>query len=844
VTCYFLSGFSALAYEIIWSRLLILETGNSTLAITAVLCVYMGGLGLGSLIFGFLISKKTFSLIRLYGILEFLIGFYALFFYYFHHSLFTWLNQLFPMTGTSYHVFIIPFKTILISCVVLGIPTVMMGATFPVITQIFMQKKEKQATWIGRLYGLNTLGGMLGALLTGYLLIQTIGLAKTNIVAASINLTIGLTCFFIKTTPIPKQIFKVYFKIHFKQPVFLTLFFIGAAAMIYQLVWNRTLSLVLSSSIYSFTIILVTILLGMALGSILMGRLADCEHDLALLLSINQLLIVLSVIAVYLFMDRLPLYFYNMFDWFDVEIWKQNILQFSVCVATLFIPSLMLGGAIPILSKMALKDLPATTAPTLGLIYFSNSFGALFGAFITGIIILPVLGSDRTLLIALFINYCSCIGWLIHSPRLGDFVRKFTIIGSILIAIIGLWLMPAWNKKILSSGVPIYVQKYKDHGATTEKILEELDKTRILYSKEGWNANVTVKEYAGVTSLLINGKADGSDGLDKDSELFAAYLPLLLHPEPKDIFLLGLGTGITLRAVESFPVQHIVCSEIEKRVVDASTFFNRSNHRALEDPRVRLIINDARQILSHQTEPYDVIISEPSNPWIAGMNHLFTREMFEIYKKRLKPNGIVCQWIHYYNLSPEDLKTVIRSFHSVFTHTSLWFQPHLSDLFLIGSKEPLELNSLYPKFDNAQLLLLLEEISIRNAATFMSLQLMDAATLMNYTKSGVINTDDFPVIEFTSPKSLYHNTLLENLSELIEYRKFIAPLGIPEDARIQLQKYSKAMEYFLQSMLLYYRKDNEEQIEKLIQSVSLNPSYPISCNMLRNIVYTHANFLF
>jgi len=549
---YFLSGFSALTYEILWSRLLTLLTGNSTLSIILILSIFMGGLALGSVSFG---NIKRNSL-KVYALLEFLIGCYALFFFYYHEWLYYQLLPLFESQSLVFAQKGIPVFLLLF------IPTFLMGGTFPVITHMFTDRSEQKGKWVGRLYGLNTLGSMMGAWLTGYFLLRLYGLELTNFIAALINIGIAFSCLWLKDPFQHQKKFRVSVRNLPKKQYYYSLFWVGWASMVYEIAWSRTLTLIIGSSIYAFSIVLTVFLMGIGLGSLLIGGFSEKRKDLSLLFACLQLCLIGFNIFAYLLIEKLPLIFYRVFDWLTLNIWKQDILQFSISSLILFVPCLMIGASLPVLAKLTLINEKAT-GPKLGRIYFFNSIGAMTGTLMAGIFLLPLLGSDKSIILAITVNAILAFIWLIRSKSIGHGFKFLAYNASILALLLVLAVLPPWKPEILTSGLSIYIQRYKDLGIDSERLLKELNKTQILYNEEGWNANVAVKEYGGVKSLLINGKADGSDGLDMDSELFAGHLPLLLHSDPKNVFLLGLGTGVTLHAIEQYNVEKIVCSEIE-----------------------------------------------------------------------------------------------------------------------------------------------------------------------------------------------------------------------------------------------------------------------------------------
>jgi spermidine synthase len=243
--------------------------------------------------------------------------------------------------------------------------------------------------------------------------------------------------------------------------------------------------------------------------------------------------------------------------------------------------------------------------------------------------------------------------------------------------------VPKWDPLLLSSGAYKYAASVRGPDLQTALTAGELR-----YYKEGATATVAVRRLAGTTSLSIDGKVDASDAADMLTQRLLAHVPLLLHPAPQRAAVLGLGSGVTLGSALTHGLSQAVVLEISPEVVAASRHFDHVNHRALDDPRTAVVVGDGRTHLLLADETYDVIISEPSNPWMAGIASLFTQEFFEIARDRLAPGGILCQWAHTYDISDADLRSIVATFLSVFPHGTLWVVGE-ADVLLVGATEPL-----------------------------------------------------------------------------------------------------------------------------------------------------------
>ena len=280
--------------------------------------------------------------------------------------------------------------------------------------------------------------------------------------------------------------------------------------------------------------------------------------------------------------------------------------------------------------------------------------------------------------------------------------------------------------------------------------------------------------------LAVNGKVDASNNRgDMVNQLLLGYLPILLHPDPQNAFVLGLGSGVTAGAVAQYPLKEIDCAEIEPAVVDAARYFNKYNHNVLDDPRLNLIIADGRNHLLCTRKRYDIIISEPSNPWIAGISNLFTKEHFELCKKRLNPNGIMVQWVHTYSMSAHDFKMIVNTFQSAFPHSQLWFSSE-SDILLIGENEEIKIDyqiisermAKFPTISTE-----LERFSLDHPASILGCFLLGEEDMQKFTAFSELNTDDLPLLEFSAPKNLYLYSLASkvNFDGLLRYKTSLLP---------------------------------------------------------------------
>ncbi len=281
---------------------------------------------------------------------------------------------------------------------------------------------------------------------------------------------------------------------------------------------------------------------------------------------------------------------------------------------------------------------------------------------------------------------------------------------------------------------------------------------------------MSVTRSAAGTFLAINGKIDAGDQADTATQKLLAHLPLALHPSPRTAFIVGWGSGCTAGSAALHPLREIHCAEIEPAVFDAAPFFEGLNRGVQRDPRFTVLLRDARNLLLSGGPRYDLIISEPSNPWVSGMSSLFTEEFYRIVAQRLEEGGVFCQWFHYYDLGLEDIRVQVATFCRRFPYASLWLVPPstgpegratpVGDLLLLGSLQPLPLD--YRRVQEAlkapAVRQDLEAVGIPDELALLAAWSADRADLLAFAGDAPGNTDDRPLLELNAPKGLYRAT--------------------------------------------------------------------------------------
>jgi spermidine synthase len=395
--------------------------------------------------------------------------------------------------------------------------------------------------------------------------------------------------------------------------------------------------------------------------------------------------------------------------------------------------------------------------------------------------------------------------------------------------------LAAWDASILTSGPYLYAGAYKNIASTKKMDLRAAmqEGRETLFFKEGLHAVVSVlKTPEGDLLLQVNGKTDASAKGDAATQLMVGHLPLLLHQSAGNILVIGLGSGMTLGAVQRHPIKAVDVVEIEPAVVEAGRYFKEFTGDVLNDPRVNLIVGDGRNHLALTNRQYDVIISEPSNPWVSGQANLFTREYFELAKKHLKKGGLMCQWVQAYSMSSVDFKTVVHTFNTIFPHATVWEASFGGDYLLIGSPQDLNVDyqMLIDRLGSGKMKAHLARMNIRDLASFMNKLIITGEGIVLYTKGSPLHTDDNALLEYSAPKALIQGRSTRLLEELYQFRSKPADMlrslrWVEIDAQIEkdLSAMLRAKKEVLDGFINYGKGSTQETIKRFEDALAISP---------------------
>lgn len=866
LVCFFLSGLTGLMYEILWTRMIVKIIGAAPFAVSIILTIFMGGLGLGAYMGGKIIDRhrtRPIKLVRVYGCLELVIGAYGLII----PALLAGAKPLYSIFYNQFFSNFVVYNLLsFIGCaVILLVPVICMGATLPVLCQFYVSKLSHLGTHAGRLYGLNTIGAALGALLCGFWLINLLGIWGTLICAMLVNAFIGLFCIAISGTRRVKRIADnqeeaVYTQetpsgdICEKEPSAkyrwdargaLVIFMIsGFCAMAYEVIWTKLLGLLVGPTTYSFTIVLVTFILGLALGSMLFGWLADKAGRVIWLLLFTQVGAALFVLAVSQLMGNSQLFFAKLIFHFKDRFALLTFTKAAILFALMILSTLCLGATFPLVGKIYTRSV-SRVGKSIGFAYMANTIGALLGSFSAGFILIPLFGKQGSLqlIIGLQLLTAMVIGCIILNWKKQNLVRAAALVVPALLGLILCLHFPLWDPSLYSIGRYHRFDKIEDvvkNAGLKEillkgsKILSYFQQGEVVFHEDGVSGFTTVLKYPNPLggyyyALTISGKSDASSHADMKTEALSAHFPMLFHRNPRKVMVLGLASGITAGEVLCYPVEQLDVLDINRDVVKASDYFRQWNSDVLSNPKTNLIVQDGRAHLELTNEKYDVIISEPSNPWMSGLAALFTRDFFVLVKNRLNEEGIYVQFMHSYQMDWYTFGLVGRTFAQIFPNSVLVVTEPSGDgidFLFVGFKgeEGLNLEEAEHNLSYAQ-----RSKNIFLADPRLLYRLVVSEDLSQLFGRGPVNTDKNPRLEFAAPKLMYQDdpAIRRNLASAAQLReetkKIIQQVTSDVDAQIDFAAYALSVNSPFRNMvdLTKATQEQKEHFFKLVEDYCL-----------------------
>ncbi|NQT61825.1 MAG: fused MFS/spermidine synthase [Candidatus Marinimicrobia bacterium] len=867
------SGMTGLLYEVIWSRMIVKVIGAAPFAISIVLTVFMGGLGLGSYLAGRYIDqiKKSSQLLQLYGLMEIGIGIYA----FVLKGVIAASQPIFSSiyNQSSEHLLIFNAVILLGAFVLFIFPVTLMGATLPILIRFYVANLGHLGARVGRLYAINTIGAAVGSILSGFLLINLWGVDGTLRFAVVINFLIGGISFVLanwvaKRSSLDEQkadrhavevsqtaVGAQYSRSH--QLAVLAIFAVsGYAAMAYEVIWTRLLGLIIGPTTYSFTIVLTTFIVGLALGAMFFGWLADrSKHPFRLLL-ITQMSAAILALVVSQFLGNSQFFFAKLIFSFRDDFVMLYIAKATLLFLLLLGPTLALGATFPLVGKIYTSSI-RKLGKSIGFAYAINTIGALLGAFSAGFVLIPLFGKENSLSLVIGIQLLTVLAIVgLLYPKGENSRIRLILLSSGILGLLLTFAFPHWDREQLATGKYYRFSSYADMLKNTSwwdalvkmprDFMPNISGTEVVFYGDGIGGFTTVEQDIDPLGkpqyvLYNSGKADASSESDMATQTMLAHLPLLFHPQPKNVMILGLASGVTAGEALYYDLDRLDILEISEQVVEASDFFRETNSDVLSHPATNLIIQDGRAHLELTEQVYDVITSEPSNPWMAGLANLFTEEFFRLTKNRLSWDGVFIQWLPSYQMDWTTFSMIGRTFTKVFPN-SLLMKSFIggNDYLLVGFNGLKQLD-LENGLKNLPKLQKSPNLIVEDPRILYRLIVSD--NLPALFGSGPGHTDDHPVLEFMAPQRMHlvdktiektlaaRRTLGDEIIDVmrevldvdgqLKFARFMLSVYSPFQDMVDLSTATEEQKVEYTEMLMEYSKRNAVQDYDMFESMGL-----------------------
>jgi spermidine synthase len=672
-----------------------------------------------------------------------------------------------------------------------------MGGTLPVLIHAFVRNSAEFGARLGRLYWVNTAGGVAGALAAGFFLLPTVGLKLTLGIAVTLNVIAGLVALRLSAAAISTPI-RSSGRVPANRPEdndttddsvlvrFLLACFavVGATAMSYEIGWTRLLATQLGGSTYAFTLMLSTFLAGIVLGSLLFEIWGRRHSASRMTFAVTQTLTGITALGFLIFFSTIIEVLPPILNASNGSFGGIVCAQFVLSALAMLPTALVFGFNFPLVTLLISNEqAPGSSrnAEIVGRAYAWNTLGAIAGAIATGFWLLPKLGSYHLLVTATVVNLglASVLAVAFAPRRVFAFAGNFALLVAIAVTMSSNYF---YDPSVAAFNTMMYWNHYDRPLPLT--LREKARLMDVVYFAEGLNATITVTQTDNYVSLRTDGKVDASNH-DTTTQLLLGHLGALAHPS-RHVLVIGFGGGMTASALTRYPeLERLDCVEIEPAVLGAASVLTQLNRNVLQDPRVHVIYDDARNFLLTTHERYDLIVSEPSNPWVAGVASLFTREFYHAAKAHLERGGAFVQWVQAYSLFPQDLRMVLATFLSEFQGGTLW-HGNAADLILMAPTAPTteienRSRTLYP---NPNLHDDFKQLGMDDPAGLFAFYMLDDAALRKFSAGAPLNTDDLTLLEYHAPRALLTQGLeAENRREIYLYQDNALPGDFPPTAR-------------------------------------------------------------
>jgi spermidine synthase len=757
---FFLSGLSALIYQVAWARMLGLVFGVTSFAVATVLSAFMGGLALGSLVGGRIVDKRRSPLLA-FACLELGIGVTALLFPLGVSGLtaaFVAVRQ--HWAGTFYLFSLLRF---LLAFSVLLIPTTLMGATLPVLVRAYVARPGRLGSDVAALYAANNWGAVLGALAAAFVLVRALGVRETTYLAAAVNAAVGLGALYLSlrapgpapaarpaaedlaagSAPYPRGVIYLVLCVFALE---------GFTSLAYEVVWTRILSAsFIVVTVYAYGLVVATFIAGLAIGSTLVRRVVDTRQDVLKWVAGIEIGIGLSAALL------LPLFktaeAFALAPWVSGHGWlRWTILVTAGLGVLMLIPTTLMGATFPLVSRFYAVNF-RELGRRIGLLGCLDTVGSIAGAFAGGFVLIPLLGMHRSVMFVASINVALGALVIMAHPHVTKARRGVLAVGLVLVCV-GVYSALPHDVRF----VPWNLSRPNFETGEGNEIISYI---------EGHDATVVVSHRYRDDHRVVavnGGDVAGTGRLLETTQISQAHLPMLVYEglngrPAKRALTIGLGSGGTCYSLSRYDLETIHCVELVRGVWQtAREQFGMLNHGVFEDPRLTVFLEDARTYLLATDEVYDVIMDDSVHPGFEGNASLYSRDFFEHCRRRLAPGGVMSVWMPVFLMSTDDLKMVYRSFRDVFPHATLWCPTNCLNkhMVLVGAQRTLELDfaRVRDRMADPEVRADLARVDLDDPYVLLDALLLDEAALAAYAGEGRAHTDNRPYLAYSSARSL------------------------------------------------------------------------------------------
>lgn len=829
----FLTGFTFLVYEVSWNRLLSLVLGATVSASTIVLATFMAGFSLGAYFLGKIVNLSLKPL-RLLSSLLFGIGIFGLITYYLISSFLPSLYQSFENKGTS--ISTIEMFVYTISILLLLVQTFLMGGMIPVVSKIVIRNKENISSGIGKIYAFDTLGSTVGGLLTGFVLLGSLGQQKTIFVAVAINFILGLFLFFnksfsreIDSSDITEELTNNSTKRSKeketenialnKRMALPSTFVFGFSILALQVIWMRMYKIYLTNTSYTFALISSLVIVGFFVGSWLFSKHAVKIKNYGFtLLKATILLGTFTGLGLIILVNMPEIIMFPFENLLNKPFIKLILMPMLAALVVVFPVAAVSGFVFPLACRMLTNNIQ-NVGKNVGTVLTFNSLGSALGPIFAGFIFIPLLGAGLSVILVLLIELALSV-FLIFQLKTNKASKVYK---PVLIAVLILFLI-----------VVIYKPQIKILPPSFSKVDKE-----ILFYKETVEASLVVSKEQNnnsevKTAYVNNAVVIGSTYDAIKAVKMIGHIPFFTGLDCKEVLVVGFGIGVTTSTIASHTeVKSIDCVELASGLKDAAKYFSDINKNIINDPRLHFIAGDGRHFLQRTSKKYDLISSDPTHP-ILGSANLYSQEYFQLCKAHLTENGMVSQYLPLHKLRPQDFQGIIKTFQSVFTEATVWLGH--THAILIGSKKPINID--FEEWEANIASIGRDPVFYTNPYHLAACLILDKTQISKIDSEINIDTDDLSYLEFFKPDCFDNDNLNKNLAYLSNNRSDLKQVFSAIEDQDKMNRFIEGSQHFIQSSIFFQDGEQQKSLDELRQAVRVNPEnqeYPFLIKFYFNV---------